>query len=535
MSEPNDKKTGTNQDPENATLSQWRGDNLDSTVKLPLHKDIRSEEQRRRDEEEHRRKMHRFISWVVVGVVVLFFLIFLVGYLPRHNRETDTKKEADAQKNSVPVVEVMQVKNAPPTDDLTVPGTTAPLTQANIYARSSGYLRKRYVDIGDRVHSGQLLAVIDAPDLDQQVDQARAALRQAQSQLAQQQSQLDLARVTWDRWKVLVAKGVFSRQDGDQRETDFNAQQANVAAAQRNVQSFEANLGRLISLQQYERVTAPFDGIITARNVDVGAFISTQGSGGGDTSSSPASLGSPTQSGSTNTSGTTGNVNTSATPSTGAQGGSLFSIAQVNRLRILVSVPESYSAAIRVGQKATLHFQSFAKQNFYGEVTRTAGAIDLNSRTLLTEVQVDNKDGRLLSGMYVVVNFVDLHGVPGITIPGDAVVVRQDKNQVALVRGDVVHMQPIDIGRDFGPSVEVLDGLKPGDVLVTAVTDDVKDGTKVQAKFTRSAGVNGNATAGQEQNQKPGGPARYGDQKQVNTGKSSGQQKDGDKKNGGQQ
>jgi multidrug efflux pump subunit AcrA (membrane-fusion protein) len=536
MSETNDMKTGTNRDPENATVSRWHGDNLDSTVMLPLHKDTRSEEQRGHDEEEHKRKMHRFISWAVVGVVVLFLLIFLVGYLPRNKRDEDTRKEADAKKNSVPVVEVILVKTAPPANDLTVPGTTAPLTQANIYARSSGYLKKRYVDIGDRVHSGQLLAVIDAPDLDQQVDQARAALRQAQSQLAQQQSQLDLARITWERWKVLVAKGVFSRQDGDQRETDFNAQLSNVAAAQRNVQSFEANLGRLISLQQYERVTAPFDGIITARNVDVGAFISTQGSGGGDTSSAPANIGSPTQSGSTNTSGTTGNVNTSATPSTGgAQGGSLFSIAQVNRLRILVSVPESYSAAIQVGQKTSIHFQSFPKQSFYGEVTRTAGAIDLNSRTLLTEVQVDNKEGRLLSGMYVVVNFADLRGVPGITIPGDAVVVRKDKNQVALVRDDVVHMQPIDIGRDFGPSVEVLNGLKPGDVLVTAVTDDVKEGAKVQAKFAKSAGANGNATAGQEQNQKPGGSTQYGDQKPENAGSGSSSQKGGDTKNGGQQ
>ncbi len=525
MSEAKDQKTGKSQEPETATLSQWHGDNLDCTTKLPLHKDTRNEERRPRDEEEHKRKMRQVILWMVVGVVVLFFLVFLLGYLPRHKREDDIRKQAEAQKNSVPVVEVMQLRAAPPANDLTLPGTTVPLTQANIYARSSGYLKRRYVDIGDRVHQGQLLAVIDAPDLDQQVDQARASLRQAESQLAQQQSQLDLARVTWDRWKVLVAKGVFSRQDGDQRETDFNAQQANVAAAQRSVQSFEANLGRLIALQQYERVTAPFDGIITARNVDVGAFISTQGSGGGDTSSSPASAGSPTQAGSTNTSGTTGNVNTAATPSTGgAQGGSLFSIAQVNRLRILVSVPETYSAAIRVGQKASLYLQSFPKQRFFGEVTRTAGSIDLNSRTLLTEVQVDNRDGQLLSGMYVVVNFVDLHGVPGITIPGDAVVVRQDKNQVALVRDDVVHMQPIDIGRDFGPSVEVLDGLKPGDVLVTAVTDDVKEGARVQARFTRTPEVSGNSA---------GGPTQYGDQKQVKAGSDASQQKSRDKKNGG--
>jgi multidrug efflux pump subunit AcrA (membrane-fusion protein) len=539
MSDHKDQQDGKNQEQENATLSQWHGDALDSTAKLPLHKDVRSEEQKREEEEAHKRRMHRIVRWVVIGVIILFLIVFLIGYLPRHERNKETEKQAESEKNATPVVEVIKVANTPPANDLTVPGTTTPLTQANVYARANGYLKKRYVDIGDHVHQGQLLALIDAPDLDQQVDQARAALRQAQSQLAQQQSQLDLARVTWERWKVLVAKGVFSRQDGDQRETDFNAQLSNVAAAQRNVQSFEANLGHLVALQQFEHVVAPFDGIITARNVDVGALISAQGSGGGDTSSSPASSGSPTQSGSTNTSGTTGNVNSAATPSTGgAQGGALFSIAQTNRLRILVSVPEGYSTAIHPGMRAGLHFQSFPKQTFYGQITRTAGSIDLNSRTLLTEVQVDNKEERLLSGMFVVVNFLDLRGDPGITIPGDAVVVRGDKNQVALVQNDTIHLQPIEIGRDFGPSIEVLSGLRPGDVLVTTVTDEVKDGVKVKTREGKSPGTSNGSNGGQQRNQAPAGnPAQYGDQKQVDSKDSSTQQQKGggSQKNGGKQ
>jgi multidrug efflux pump subunit AcrA (membrane-fusion protein) len=534
MSDPKEQQAGKRPEPENSTLSQWHGDVLDSTVKLPLHKDTRSEEQARHDEEDHRRKVRRIVGWAIAGAIIFFLLVFLLGYLPRHKRDKEIKKQSELQKNSVPNVEVMEVKNAPPTNDLVVPGTTTPLTQANVYARSNGYLKKRYVDIGDHVRQGQLLAIIDAPDLDQQVDQGRAALRQAQSQLAQQQSQLDLARVTWERWKVLVTKGVFSRQDGDQRETDYNAQLSNVAAAQRNVQSFEASLGRLISLQQFERVTAPFDGVITARNVDVGALISAQGSGGSDTAAS----GSPTQAASTNTSGTTGNANTSATPSTGgSQGGALFSIAQINKLRILVSVPESYSTAVHVGQQASLHFQSFPKQSFYGRVTRTAGSIDLNSRTLLTEVQIDNKDGRLLSGMYVVVSFVHMQGVPSITIPGDAIVVRGDKNQVAVIQNETVHMQPIDIGRDFGPSVEVLDGLKPGDVIVIAVSDEVKQDAKVQTRYAKASGDSGSATAGQDANRKPGEPAQYGNQRQVDSGVGSAQKQKGDggQKNGGKQ
>ena len=533
MSDPKEKEGQRERDHE--IVGQWHGDALDSTAKLPLHKETRGEEERRRDEEDHKRRMHRILLWSIVGVVVLFFLVFLLGYLPRHKRGQETKRQAQTEKDAKPVVEVIAVRNAPPGGELTVPGTTIPLTQANVYARASGYLTKRYVDIGDRVHKGQVLAIIDAPDLDQQVDQARAALRQAQSQLAQQQSQLALTRVTWDRWKVLVAKGVFSRQDGDQRETDYNAQIANVAAAQRNVQSYEANLGHVLALQAFERVTAPFNGVITARNVDVGAFISTQGSGGQDTSSSPAGAGSPTQSGGTNTSGTSGTANTSATPSTGGgQGGTLFSIAADDRLRILVSVPESYATAVHVGQRAELHFQTYPKQTFYGPVTRTAASIDLNSRTLLTEVQVDNKAAKLLAGMYVLVNFQQMHGSPEIDIPGDAVVVRGDKNQIALVENGVIHLQPVEIGRDFGASVEVLNGVKPGDQLVTTVTDEVKEGVEVQTRQGKVPGTNSSPTSGQHQDQTSAGVGRYGDQQQVNKQSGSAQQqKGGDKKNGG--
>ena len=186
MSDAKDQRAG-NQEAASAKLSQWQGDNVDSTAKLPLHKDTRDEEEQRlRDEEQHISEgcIASLRGWWL-GLSWCFFLSSSLGYLPRHTRDEETKKEAESQKNAVPVVEVMQVTEAPPANDLTVPGTTTPFTQANIYARSSGYLKRRYVDIGDRVHQGQLLAVIDAPDLDQQVDQARASLRQAQSQLAQ--------------------------------------------------------------------------------------------------------------------------------------------------------------------------------------------------------------------------------------------------------------------------------------------------------------------------------------------------------------
>ena len=219
----------------------------------------------------------RILLFFVIGVVVLFLLVFFIGYLPRHSRNKEIAKKAGEQKNAVPVVQVQQVKRAQNAGGLVIPGTMTPLVEAYVYARSNGYITRRLVDIGDKVHKGQLLAVIDSPDLDQQVDQAREQVRQAESQLAQQKAQLALATVTVQRYRVLVAKGVFSKQDGDQRETDYQGQVANVAAAERNVEAFKANLRRTIALQSYEHVTAPFDGVVTQRNFDVGALVSAAG------------------------------------------------------------------------------------------------------------------------------------------------------------------------------------------------------------------------------------------------------------------
>ena len=351
------------------------------------------------------------------------------------------------------MVEVQRVQQSQSAADLVVPGTTTPLTEAYVFARANGYLRKRYADIGDRVHKGQVLALVDSPELDQQVDQARQQLRQVEAQKAQQDTQLALTRITVERWHVLVAKGVFSRQDGDQREADYQAQIANVAAAQRNVEAYRANLNRVIALQAYERVTSPFDGVVTSRNVDVGALISAQGTAGGVGSMLPTAQTGGTASASTaNSSGTTGSTPTAASPtaSGGGNGGALFSIAQVDRLRILVSVPEGYATSVKTGQKATVHFQEFPNSGFHGTVSRTAASIDQNTRTLLTEVDVANADRKLLTGMYAVVTFDASAGKGLLIVSGDAVAVRGDRNVVALVRDDKIHIQPVAVGRDFG-------------------------------------------------------------------------------------
>ena len=459
---------------------------------------------------------HKKLIIFIAVVLAIAALAFLFGWLPEHNRNKQLKKEADERKNADPVVEVVQVKPAGTGGGLVIPGTTTALTEAYVYARANGYLKRRYVDIGDHVREGQLLALIDAPDLDQQVDQAREQVRQAEAQLAQQKANLALTQVTVDRYRVLVAKGVFSRQQGDQQEANFREQEANVTAAARNVEAFKANLRRTIALQSYERVTAPVSGIITQRNIDVGALISASGSAGGMSSGpSPtgqmSSSGGSQQAGQSNNSGSSGSGPQNATPSgQPGQGGPLFGIAQVERLRILVAVPEGYAGSVRSGVHAKLNFQEFPAQTFDGDVTRTSGSIDQNTRTLLTEVQVDNHAGKLLPGMYAVATFPPAVGTAPLTVPGDAVVIRNDQSMLAVVANGKIRYVPVTLGRDYGPSVEVLNGIRPGDLVVTNVTDDVREGREVKTRANPQA-----ATAQQQkpdQAQPPGGNTQYGNQ-----------------------
>jgi multidrug efflux pump subunit AcrA (membrane-fusion protein) len=515
------------------TRDEWERE--ESQARQAAHKkheqvqhDREVQEENDKKQRRQRRDWKKIFLWVGAGVLALA-LIFIIGYIPRHIREKHAKEAARKREQEQPQVEVVQVRRTKAPGELTVPGTTASLTEAYIYARANGYLRKRFVDIGDHVKAGQLLALIDAPDLDQQVDQAREQLRQAESQVAQQQAILKLNRVTWDRWRTLVAKGVFSRQDGDQREADYRAQEAIVSSAQRNVESYRANLRRVIALQSYERVTAPFAGIITQRNSDVGALVGATGAAGtAPMQSSQAPTGGSANVGSSNTGGSSGNPNQSASPSTGeAQGGPLFAIAQLNKLRILVSVPEGYASSLNAGMPAHVFVQERVGKPIDGTVTRTANSIDQNTRTMLAEVDVDNHDGSLYPGMYAVVSFVQLRGEPPITIPGDAVVVRHDKTSVAIVRDQKIQLVPVEIGRDYGPSVEILSGLNEGDWVVSTVTDDVRDGIKVNPRQSESQAQSATGQGGGAQSsQAPdSGPNQYGDQSIVNSASESTNQK----------
>jgi multidrug efflux pump subunit AcrA (membrane-fusion protein) len=460
-------------------------------------------------------KSHRTLWLFLLAFAIVFGCVILVGWFFHHRDKEATEKLARQQRDAKPIVETAKVQPGKEAQGVVVPGTTIPLTEAFVYARANGYLKKRLVDIGDKVHEGQLLAVIDAPDLDAQVSQARQQLAQAEQQLEQQKSQLALATVTVQRYRVLVVKGVLSRQDGDQQETNYSSQVANVAAAQRNVEAFKANLQRQVALQSYEYVRAPFSGVITQRNADIGALVSAGGGTSGGTSPAPqgqnSSSGGSNQAGSTNNGGTGGSPSTVATSAqTPGQGGPLFAIAQNNRLRILISVPEGYATAIHTGSAASVAFQEYAGATFPGTITRSANSIDANTRTLLTEVQVDNSQGKLVPGMYTVVTFAPPPGTQApLLIVGEAVVIRRDQSMVATIVNDKVKLVPVVIGRDFGSAVEILAGLKAGDIIVTDVTDDVTEGREVQTHM--AAGPEQQPQAPSQTNP-PGGSSQYSNQ-----------------------
>ena len=438
---------------------------------------------------ENRRPLY----WFLLAFVILVVVVVLAGGVPRYFRNQDIDKQAQQEKSAKPVVEAVKV--VPPQNEagLAVPGTTIPLTEAYVYARASGYLQKRFADIGDHVKKGQLLALIDAPDLDAQVAQAKQQVFQAERQLDQQKAQLALATVTVQRYRVLVAKGVFSRQDGDTQEANYASSVANVQAAQRNVDAYTSNLEHELALQSYEQVRAPFTGVISERDVDVGALISAGSTSGSGAASAPqgqnSTAGGTMQAGETNNSGSSGSITTSATSAQSpGQGGPLFGIEQVQRLRILVSVPEGYAPAIHVGLKAPLEVQEYQGAPLVAEVTRTADSIDPNTRTMLTELQIDNSAGKLISGMYVVVTFPSEPGVKApLVITGDAIAIRHNTSTVATVVNGKIHFVPVTIGRDYGSETEILTGLQAGDIIVTDVTDDVVEGAAVQVHMAKAA------------------------------------------------
>jgi RND family efflux transporter MFP subunit len=401
--------------------------------------------------EKPRRPRRGAIFVLLLLIAALFVVAFFAGYVPRQRRELELASESNAQKQSLPEVSVMAATRAGVTDNLVLPGNIQAVTEAPILARAEGFVQRRYVDIGDRVNAGQLLVDIQAPDLDQQVVQARAAVQQAQADLERATAALEqgranenLAKVTATRWQNLSSRGVVSRQENDQYQAQYLAQSANVraldravAASKGNVAAAQANVARLAELQGYLQVRAPFAGVITLRNVDVGTLVTT---------------------GST----------------------LLFRIAQTNLLRTYVNVPQSDASEVRVGETATLSTADLPDRKFKGTVARTASSLDPSSRTLLVEIEVPNPDGKLLPGTYAQVDLNLPRKDPPLLIPSDTLVVRPSGTLVALVdANNIVHFKNVTVGRDFGDHIEVLSGLKEGQRVIVNPNDSVQEGVKV--------------------------------------------------------
>jgi RND family efflux transporter MFP subunit len=390
---------------------------------------------------------------LIVLVVVLAGLIFF-GINARIQTAAAVKETT--RELSIPDVSVIHPKPGTVKDELVLPGNVQAFTDSPIYARSSGYLKQWFFDIGSRVKAGQELAIIEAPELDQQVSQAKATIEQAKAALDQaianqQQGKAneELARVNADRWKALVAKGAVSRQENDQYQATYQAQLANlnaleqaIAAARSNIAADQANLARLQQMQDYEIVRAPFDGIVTARNIDVGALINAGNGGVAE---------------------------------------ELFHMAATARLRVYVSVPQADSRAAAPGVKCYLTLTEFPGRKFPGELVRNSGAIDQATRTLLTEVDVDNASGELRPGAYAEVHLQVPEGSRSLIVPVSVLLFRSEGLRVGVVRdGNRVELVRVVLGKDYGNEVEVVSGLAPDDSVIANPPDSLSSGATVQ-------------------------------------------------------
>lgn len=357
---------------------------------------------------------------------------------------------------AVPSVSVVHPRPGAVKDEVVLPGNIQAFTDAPIYARASGYVKRWYSDLGAHVKAGQVLAEIEAPEMDQQVLQAKANLQQARSALDQAlanyergKADLELARVTAQRWKDLAAQGVVSRQDNDQSQAQYQIQTANllalekaIAASRSNVTSLEANLAQLQEWQSYQTVKAPFDGVITARNTDVGALINA-GNGG--------------------------------------QANELFHLANVAKLRVFVNVPQVYSRSAVPGITAELTLTEFPGQRFPGKLVRTAEAIDSSTRTLLTELDVDNTAGHLRPGAFAEVHLKLPAAATALILPVNALLFRTEGLQVGVVRdGGKVELAQVTLGKDYGTEVEVVSGISATDSVIANPPDSLTSGTVVR-------------------------------------------------------
>lgn len=395
---------------------------------------------------------------LTAAVVIAAALVVVAGI--RSRMASATAVQEKTLELAVPTVTVVHPSPGDMKNEVLLPGSIQPYSDAPIYARATGYVKSWSADIGARVKAGQILAELDAPDLDQQVQQAtanlqqtEAALEQALASFEQGKSNAELARVTADRWKNLVTRGVVSRQENDQYQAQYQSQVSNVqaldkaiSAAKSSVGAMQANLARLQDLQGYKVIRAPFDGVITARNTDVGALVN-----GGN----------------------------------GAPNQELFHEAAVSKLRVFVNVPEAYSRVAVPGIMATLTLAEFPGRGFPGKLVRTTGVIDPGTRTLLSEIEVDNHSGELKPGSYAEVHLKLPSATQTLMLPVNAIIFRSEGLQAAIVRGNKVQLVTVTTGKDSGTQVEIVSGLSASDAVIANPPDSLVSGMEVNVRGSR--------------------------------------------------
>ncbi len=365
--------------------------------------------------------------WLILAIALIAVAALLVSGIWSRVRARTALKAETAQV-ALTAVSVVSPKQTAPAEEIILPGNVQPFITSPIYARTNGYLRKWYADIGAHVKQGQLLAVIETPEVDQQLEQSLSNLNTAKANLA-------LAEITKNRYQGLLKSNAVAQQDADNAVGTYNANKAIVEANQANVKQLQA-------LQSFEKIYAPFDGVITARNTDIGDLINSGSSGGVKTD--------------------------------------LFHIAQPGKLRVYVNVPEEYSQGIKVGMTADLNLAEFPGRNFQGKLVRTAEAINMTTRTLLIEVDVDNPTGTLLTGSYAEVHLAVPTQASTLLLPVNALLFRSEGLRVGIVRDGKVVLSAVTPGHDFGNQIEIVSGLKPDDQVIINPPDSIVNGQQVQ-------------------------------------------------------
>jgi RND family efflux transporter MFP subunit len=383
-------------------------------------------------------------GWLLAaGTLILLGGALGYGAWRDHAQREAVAAIAQQVRDIVPSVRVSEVKPSGPTVEVSLPATTFAFEAANIFARTNGYILKRNVDIGDHVKAGDVLAELTAPELDHQIAQAQATLAQTQATLQQNEASKKLAQVTNERVGTLVKQGWATTQLGDTDRLSLEAQGAAVGVAEANIKAQESLIKVLEQQKAYQRVVAPFDGVITQRAVDVGSLV---------------------QAGST----------------------FMFTLMHSHIIRVQVFVPQDQAFGLAPGVKAVVRVPEMPDRTFPGEVTRIADALQPGTRTLLTEIDVPNPDGALSPGIYCTVELQIPRKVPSLMVPANAIIFNNGGLQVAVVEDGVVHLRTITVARDFGTQVEVRDGVKAGDQVVLNPTVDLTDGRHVETRTPTS-------------------------------------------------